>query len=175
MNYKVKNMVLVGIFSAIVSIFSILTIPTVSGVPVTLQTFAVALCGYILGAKKGAVSILIYILIGIIGFPVFSGMRSGITHVMGLTGGFILGFIFMAFFCGYSCKFKNRLVMFTLSIIGLILCNIIGVVQYSFLSSNSLISSFITVSLPFLPKDIISIIIAMIVSINIKKVLEKII
>ena len=77
MKISTKTIVTVGMFTAVLSVLSILTIPMPTGVPVTLQTFAMALCGYVLGWKKGTSSTLIYILLGTVGVPVFAGMTGG--------------------------------------------------------------------------------------------------
>ena len=76
-NKKAKDISLITLFSAIIVICSLVTIPSV--VPFTLQTFAIFLCLNILGAKKGIVSILIYIFLGVIGLPVFSGFKGGLS------------------------------------------------------------------------------------------------
>lgn len=89
------------------SVLSILTIPMPTGVPVTLQTFAMALCGYVLGTKRGTASTVLYILLGTVGVPVFAGMTGGPSWLAGYSGGFIWGFIFLTLFCAIGMKQKN--------------------------------------------------------------------
>ncbi len=96
-----------GMFTAVLSVLSILTIPMPTGVPVTLQTFAMALCGYVLGWKKGTSSTLIYILLGTVGVPVFAGMTGGPSWLAGYSGGFIWGFIFLTMLCGVGMAQKQ--------------------------------------------------------------------
>lgn len=69
---KTADLVMIALFAAITAVLSQIAIPMPTQVPVTLQTFAVALCGYCLGAKKGTAAILIYILLGAVGIPVFT-------------------------------------------------------------------------------------------------------
>lgn len=171
MNYKLKDMILIGLFTAMVSILSVVSIPTPFGVPLTLQTFIITACGYILGTKKGIVSIILYILLGISGVPVFAGLSGGISHLFGLSGGFIYGFIFLVFFAGYSNNFKNKFIGIALGILGLALCHILGIVQYSILSKNNLLSSFLMVSFPFLIKDTLSVVMAKVFAIYLNKIL----
>ena len=97
---NIKRMAKIGIFTAILALLSQIAIPLPGGVPVTLQTFAVCLCGYFLGKKDGLCSLCVYVMLGICGAPVFTGFSGGFYHFLGGTGGFIIGFIILAFLCG---------------------------------------------------------------------------
>ena len=154
---SVKDIVIAGMFSAIIAVLSIISIPTPFGIPVTLQTFAIALCGYVLGWKLGLFSTTIYILVGAIGLPVFAGFSSGFGALFGMTGGFIWGFLFLAVLCGLQAHSGNKLINIALGLLGLIICHILGIIQFSLVTSTSLIKSFFLVSSSFLIKDVISI------------------
>ncbi len=78
-----------------------LVIP-VGPVPVSMQLFFIFLAGYALGPRRGAMAVGLYLLAGIIGLPVFAGGKSGLGHLMGPTGGYLLGFVEAAWFCGLS-------------------------------------------------------------------------
>ena len=106
-NISIRTICLVGMFAAITSVLSIITIPTPWGVPFTLQTFAIALSGYVLGKMYGTFATLIYIILGLIGVPVYAGMSAGAGVLAGPTGGYLWGFIIMTFFCGLSADFGN--------------------------------------------------------------------
>ena len=67
---KITNIVMVGVFAAVLAVLSQISFPLPSGIPVTLQTFAVALCGYALGCKRGTLAVLVYIVLGAVGLPV---------------------------------------------------------------------------------------------------------
>ena len=95
-----KTMIITAMFAAVIAVLAQIAFPLPSGVPVTLQTFAVALTGVVLGAKLGTISTFIYILLGAVGVPVFSGFNGGLGAIVGKTGGFIWGFLFLAFFAG---------------------------------------------------------------------------
>jgi len=69
-------------------------------VPITMQTFGIFLIAFFFGSRKGALTILLYILAGLVGFGVFAGHKSGMGSILGPTGGYIIGFLFMAFFVG---------------------------------------------------------------------------
>ena len=92
--YKTLDLIYMAIGAALIAVCSWVTIPLV--VPFTLQTFAVFTVVELLGGKKGCLSILVYILLGAVGLPVFSGFKGGIGALIGTTGGYIIGFIFIA-------------------------------------------------------------------------------
>ena len=96
-----RDMVLCAVMAAVTAVCAQISIPMPSGVPVTLQTFAVPLTGYLLGMKYGLISVAVYILLGAAGVPVFTGFRGGIGTIAGPTGGFIVGFLLMVI--GFMC------------------------------------------------------------------------
>lgn len=158
MRLSTKTVVSIGMFAAILSVLSILAIPMPSGMPITLQTFAVALCGYVLGARRGTMTVFVYILIGAIGIPVYAGMHGGIAWLFGYTGGFLWGFVFLALLCGIASAKKKKMVRMLLSGVGLIICHALGVLQYAFAAEIAIPAAFLTVSAPYLIKDVISVV-----------------
>ena len=92
-SFKTLDLVFTAVGAVLIAICSWISIPT--AIPFTLQTFAVFLVLSVLGGKRGTLSILVYILLGAVGVPVFSGFTSGIGILLGTTGGYIIGFIFM--------------------------------------------------------------------------------
>lgn len=91
---KTLDMVYIAIFAVIIAVCSWISVPMV--VPFTLQTFGVFCAVGLLGGKRGTLSVLIYVLLGAVGVPVFAGFSSGIGTLFGVTGGYIMGFIFTA-------------------------------------------------------------------------------
>ena len=171
MNISTKTIVTISLFTAVTCVLSIITIPMPTGVPVTLQTFAIALSGYALGWKKGTISTIIYILLGTIGIPVFAGMTGGPSWLVGFSGGFIWGFIFLSMFCGIGIKQTNIPLSIILGLVGLAICHLLGVIQFSIVSSNPIPAAFIAVSVPYIVKDVISVIVAYLIASRIHKVL----
>jgi biotin transport system substrate-specific component len=169
----IKELAAAAMFTAVIAVLSQVSFPLPSGMPVTLQTFAVALCGYTLGRKLGLLSVAAYIALGAAGVPVFSSFRGGLNMLFGITGGFIFGFLAYVFLCGLSEIFKSLPVKLMLGLAGLVLCHTAGVIQYSVVTENGLLASVSTVSLPFLPKDIISVAASLFLSGQIKKALAK--
>lgn len=166
MKIKTVDLVSVALFAAIIAIMSQISIPTPFGVPVSLQTFAVALCGYFLGAKKGTGALLVWIAIGAVGVPVFTGFRGGFAVLLGLTGGFIYGFIPLVLLCGI--ELKKAPLRIALGAAGIIACHLCGAAQYALLMGIDFVQSVLTVSVPFLIKDIASVVAAYFGAIAIK-------
>lgn len=174
-NYKsiVKSVIICLISTVVLAIASQISIPLPGGVPMTLQTFSVALIGYSLSKKYGIGTIFTYLACGVVGIPVFAGGNFGISTIFGLTGGFLIGFILLVWFCNKAKQSKNIVNTILLSGIGLISCHTLGVLQYSILTGMNLIQAFSLVSLPFLLKDSLSIILALLISDKVKSIKGK--
>lgn len=171
---RTVNLVLAALFTAVTAVLSQTAIPTPFDVPLTLQTFAVALCGYTLGIKWGMASIAAYILLGTVGVPVFSGFRGGAQVLFGATGGFIFGFLLLTLFCGFCALIKNKYLKFLPGLAGLALCHIWGTAQYAVIYKMKPVPAFLLVSAPYLIKDVLSVIAAYILSVYIIKLIKKI-
>ncbi len=170
---NVKILALIAVMSSVTAVLSQVAIPLPSGVPATLQTFAIALCGYILGKKFSVISVLVYIAMGIVGIPVFANFNAGIPAIAGVTGGFIWGFILLAFFCGLAKDNNNKIIVLLLSCLGLAACHFAGAVQFVLVSGVSVGQAVLIASLPYIIKDILSVAAAYIVAISVVKVLKR--
>lgn len=168
-----KEIVCAGMFTAVLVILSQISIPMPSGVPVTLQTFAVVLTGVVLSWKLGAASTVIYILLGALGVPVFSEFSGGLRVLVGYTGGFIWGFIVLVIFSGIGILMKNKVFGVMLGILGLAVCHLLGVLQFMAVAKMSFAESFFLASAPYIVKDVISVILAFIVGSQIRTRLLK--
>ena len=176
----IRDICFISVFTAIIAVCAQICIPMPAGVPFTLQTFAVLLAGVILGAKRGALSALIYILLGLTGVPIFTGFRGGFAVLSGATGGFILSFPLMALFAGifaYISLYKKPSVKIFLISAGLVLCTAVnylcGAAMFSAITSSGLRDAFIACVLPFILPDIIKIILAGSIGLSVKKILSK--
>lgn len=168
------NLVTAALFTALTAVCSQIAVPMPTQVALTLQTFAVALCGYVLGIKWGLASIITYILLGTVGAPLFSGFKGGPHVLFGPSGGFIFGFILFVVLCGVSLLIKNKALKLVLGLGGLSVCHILGIIQFAVIYKTDIISSFLMVSAPYLIKDVISVAAAFFLSIYIRKLLSKI-
>lgn len=156
---KTTDLTMIALFAAIVAVLSQISIPMPSGVPITLQTFAVALCGYFLGVKKGTAAIGVYILIGAVGVPVFTNLKGGFACLFSVTGGFIWGFLALAALCGLP--FRKKPLRILLGLLGLAVLHVCGAIQYALLMGIDFLQSFLTVSAPYLIKDAVSLALAL--------------
>ncbi|MBD5522710.1 MAG: biotin transporter BioY [Lachnospiraceae bacterium] len=163
-----KEIVCVGMFAAVLAVLSQIAIPMPSGVPITLQTFAIALTGVVLAWKLGVTSTLVYILLGAVGVPVFSGFSGGLHVLVNYTGGFIWGFIVLAFLSGVGITLKNKFLGVLLGFVGLAICHLFGSLQFMVVMKMSFLESFLLASAPYLIKDAISVILAFAVGLQIR-------
>lgn len=109
MKSSLRDLILAAEFAAIIAVLSQIVIPA-GLVPFTMQTFAVGLVATVLGKKHGTLAVFIYLLVGLVGLPVYAGFSSGIGALLGPTGGFLVGFLANAFLTGWLVeKFWNNL------------------------------------------------------------------
>lgn len=176
---SVKNIIMVSVFVALMVVSTFFKI-TVFTIPFTFQTSVVVLSGMILGAKWGALSILVYILLGLLGFPVFA-RGSGFGYVFTPTFGYLLGFVLAAFFIGmYSSKASkcSLLQKGVVNALGVSLISLLGAL-YWFLLSNYVLNTPMEITyvlfygmLVFLPKDIVFSVIATLIGDRLHRILS---
>lgn len=157
------EIVSVGMFAAVLAVLSQIAIPMPTGLPITLQTFAVALTGVVLSWRLGTASTLVYILLGAVGVPVFAEFSGGIQILLNYSGGFIWGFIMMVLLCGIGTLMKNKIGGTLLGIVGLFACHLFGVIQFMIVMKMGFLESFLMASAPYLIKDVISVILGFVV------------
>ena len=100
--FTTRELAFTGICSALLAVCSWISVPTL--VPFTFQTFGIFCTLELLGGKKGFFAILVYLLLGAIGMPVFAEFSSGLSVILGTTGGYLIGFLFMAMIYYFSEK-----------------------------------------------------------------------
>ena len=174
---KTLDLVYIALGTVLITICSWIQIPMT--VPFTLQTFAVFSVLLILGGKRGTLSIIVYVLMGMIGIPVFSGFSGGIGFILGNTGGYIIGFIFIGLIYALATKLfgKKLYVEITALVIGLSICYAFGTVWFMYLyMKNTGSIGFVTVLtwcvFPFIIPDMAKMAIAIMVSRRARKVIK---
>ncbi|MGP1403525.1 MAG: biotin transporter BioY [Catonella sp.] len=173
----VKSITLIGIMAAICCVLGPWQIP-IGPVPISLQIIAVCLSAYVLGAKRGALAVLTYVLLGLIGLPVFAGASGGAATLFGPTGGYIIGFIFMAFISGlFIEKFGIKKVYFQVAglLLGLLVCYLFGTVWFTLVNTKGInfTQALGYCVYPFIPFDIAKIVISVILGNAIRQALNK--
>ena len=170
-------MVYIGMFAVLIAICSWISVP--AAVPFTLQTMAVFAAVGILGGKRGTMAVLIYILLGAIGVPVFAGFTGGIGVLAGTTGGYIVGFLFSALLMwGIETMFgTGRIPLLVSMLLGLIVCYAIGTAWFMvvYTSSTGAVDLMTVLGwcvIPFIIPDCIKIAVAMLLTDRLKRFVE---
>ncbi len=183
-NYnRTTALVLCGVFAAIMAVCSFITIPLgFTPIPINLATLGVFLTGGLLGKKYGSISIMVYILLGGVGVPIFAGFKGGLGVLAGPTGGYIIGYLAAVFLTGLLVEFtfaktsagigankngsvtKYRTLRFIgiilAMIVGLAACYALGTAWFMISTGTGLGAAMISCVIPFLPGDAIKIIAA---------------
>lgn len=167
-----SQMALVGLMTAIICIIApfSLTLPF-SPVPLSLGTMAIYFCVIVLGTKRGVISVVIYILLGLAGLPVFSNFTGGAGTLFGPTGGYILGYVFMALTCGlFVNKYFPNIALCTIGmLLGTAVCYLFGTVWLAYQASMNFSQALLAAVIPFLPGDIIKLMAAIPLGFQIRK------
>lgn len=173
---KVMDMVLMAMMSAVIAICSWISIP--GPVPFTLQTCAVFLTLKLLGGWKGMGVIALYLLLGLVGVPVFAGFGSGPAVLTGYTGGFLFGFIgIAAVYSLYMTQKRNHWMENAFLAAGLVLCYACGCLQFSLVatangSSKALWDILKACVIPFIIPDLLKLYVADLIAPRIKKAMH---
>ena len=168
---SIKKITVTALFTAATAIISLFRVPMPSGVPLTLQIFAVSLCGCCLPPVYALLSTAVYIIIGALGVPVFSG-GGGVAALTGPTAGFIYGFLLLSLFCALS-SCRKPVITVLLSALGLILCHLLGAAWYAVYSAAGIWRSLAVVSLPYLFKDALLVAASHIIAIKLRPETQK--
>ena len=154
---KTRDIVLIGVFAAMICVFAPFSVP-VGPIPISLASFAVYIASA-LGAKKGCAAVGIYILIGALGLPVFSGFSGGISKIAGLTGGYIIGYMFCALLSGIIIERagQKKSAYPMAFIIGTAVLYAFGTAWFMIQSGNGLYESLLACVIPFLIGDAVKI------------------
>lgn len=161
MKNHIADITVTALMAAVICVVAPFSIP-IGSVPITFATFAVYISLYVLGWKKATIACLIYIAIGIIGLPVFSGFGAGIGKVVGPTGGYLVGYLLITLVGGYLVeKFRGKIVLsFAGLLIGTILCYLAGTIWLLLQMNLSFAAAVGIAVLPFIPGDCAKIIVA---------------
>lgn len=158
-----KQLTLIGLMTAVTCILAPFAIPLpFSPVPISLTNLVINITVFVLGMKFSTVSYIIYLLLGIAGLPVFSGFSGGLGKFAGPTGGYLIGFIFLAVIAGYFAERFPGKILFAAAglIIGTVISYLFGTVWLAAQMELSFSAALSIGVLPYLPGDAVKIIIA---------------
>ena len=185
---QVKDLCLIAVFTAIISVLSQISIPMPAGVPMTLQTMIVPIAGIVLGKKKGSYATLLYLLLGAVGVPVFAGFAGGLGKLIGMTGGFLVSFPVLSYTAGLGDEFGRKIsagkegtskkaVYFSLLVasllIGATINYVVGTLWFMFVAKADLIYSLTACVFPFIPTAILKIILVAVLGPELRKRLNR--
>ncbi|MCI8506194.1 MAG: biotin transporter BioY [Lachnospiraceae bacterium] len=159
------TMTLIGVMTAVTCILGPLAIPIpISPVPISFTNLAVYITLYVLGMKAGTLSYLAYLLIGLAGIPVFSGFTGGPAKLAGPTGGYLIGFIFMAVIAGFFVDhFPKKYYLHAAGmVLGTFVCYLFGTLWLCFQMNLSFGAGLMSGVVPYLPGDAAKIFMALI-------------
>ena len=159
------NLVLCAMCAAITCVLAPISIPLAGGVPISLATFACMLAGVLIGGKLGAVSQLVYLLLGAAGLPVFAGWTGGADKIFGMTGGYLVGYIPLAWLTGLIYKrfssHSKMSVRITFMILGMLAGNlalyVLGTAWFMVVTGMTLEASLAACVIPFIPISTLSV------------------
>ena len=164
----VQTMSLIGLMTALTCVLGPLAIPLpFSPVPISFTNLAVYLAVYVLGMKAGAVSYLVYLLLGMAGLPVFSGFTGGIGKLAGPTGGYLIGFIFIDYFPGKKLLHAAGLIL------GTGVCYLFGTIWLAHQLGISFTAALASGVIPYLPGDTAKIVFALIIGSRLRREISR--
>ncbi|NLP26811.1 MAG: biotin transporter BioY [Clostridiales bacterium] len=168
---KSKSLTIPALFTALIVILSQISIP-IQPIPFTFSLLAIFLTAALLPPKQAFLSVFTYVMLGIIGLPVFAGFRGGLNIILGFTGGFIMAYPLMALVIALMVKLgKNKNLSFTIigMLIALVICYLMGCIWYMIVAKSSFSQAFSLCVAPFILFDIIKICIAFAFSVALRK------
>ena len=165
--FSLRSMVFTAIFAALICVAAPYSVPLPWLVPISLATFAIYLTGALLGGKRGVLAVLIYIMIGAVGLPVFSGFRGGFGALFGPTGGYIIGYVPLVFLSGLFSDRKKYMIPVGM-VLGTIALYSFGTAWYMIYTKADIVTALAGCVLPFILGDSIKMVLATILSIPLK-------
>ena len=175
--FQAIDLAYVAVCAALMAVCSWISIPAT--VPFTLQTFAVFCSLGFLGGKRGTAAILVYLLLGAVGVPVFAGFSGGIGILFGTTGGYLLGFLLMGlvYWLGERLSMDSRNIRIISMILGLLLCYAFGTAWFMFVYARqtgaiALGTALAWCVVPFILPDLVKMVLALLLSGRLRKALH---
>jgi biotin transport system substrate-specific component len=175
-NKNISTLTLISLMTAVICILGPLSLPIpISPVPISLTNLAIFFSVVILGCKNGTISYLVYLLIGFAGIPVFSYFTAGPSKLLGPTGGYLIGFIFLALIAGFFVdKFPDRIYMYMAGMaLGMCVAYLLGTGWLAWQANLDLKAALFAGVIPYIPGDIIKIILAAVFGTTIRKRIKK--
>lgn len=180
MKITLRDMCYISLMAVMIAVCSWISLP-LGAVPITFQTFGAAAALTILGGRRGTLSIAVYVVLGLIGIPVFAGFKGGAAVLFGMTGGYIFGFLLM----GLCYTLLTRFISDELPVrcaalgLGLLLCYAFGTIWFMVLYTRtkgqiSVLSALGMCVFPFIIPDIIKLAVAVLLARRVTPLIDRI-
>lgn len=173
------HMVSAALFAGIMAILSQFTFP-IGAVPITLQSFVCALAGGVLGRKWGAISIALWLFLGVVGVPVLTMGKAGPGIFFSPVGGYYIGFVLMAWISGFRLAEKGHFLrQISSATLGLIACYVLGTIwfmayfQYGLAKEMPLWTALTMTAFPFVPFDLVKVVLGVVLGTRIRQSLNQ--
>ena len=160
-----RSLAHIALFAALIAVLGLMPrIDLISGVPITLQTFGVMLAGTVLGARRGFLAVLLFVVLGLIGLPIFSGGRGGFGVLAGPTAGYIIGFPIVAWIAGWITEHWRNVPVGIAACAGavvgpMLLLSVFGAIGMMIVLGKSFSEAYL-LTLPFLAGDAVKSVLA---------------
>lgn len=171
-NNKTRDLIRIALFAALIAVSSYIIIPLpFSPVPVTAQAMFIMLAGSLLSVRHAAASLGVYLLLGIVGMPVFSGGRAGLGVLAGPTGGYLIGFFMGAVFIAWFVRGRKSFTYFLIanSLGGIVIVYLLGVSWLNFSTGMGYYAAFLNGALPFIIGDVFKVFAASVIAVRLAK------
>lgn len=173
--FTVRGMVFMAIFAAIICIAAPFSVQ-IGPIPITLATFAIYLAGAILGGKRGMIAVIVYIMLGAAGLPVFSNFNGGFAALLGPTGGYIIGYVPLVLITGIFAEMnskKHRTMMVIGMLLGTVALYTFGTAWFMIMTGSSLGRALALCALPFIAGDALKIVCVTAIALPLKERLSR--
>lgn len=154
---RIRRLAYAAEFAALFGLASFFVIP-VGPVPITLQVLLIAFVGLFLGPRTAVLAVILYLLAGAVGLPIFAGGKAGLGVLFGPSGGYLVGFLFLAFIAGLARKTGTVGTLVGL-VVAVAACHACGIIGMSLMLNKTLVQAFY-MDLIFVPADLVKVLLA---------------
>ena len=171
--FTLSDTVRIAVMAALICVCSWIVVP-MPQIPFTMQTFAIFFALEFVGGRNATAAYFVYIFLGCVGVPVFSGFKGGVGHLVGPTGGYLLGFVFSCIiFWIFEKRAANRPLLHILSLaLGLLVCYGAGTIWFVMVTKSTFASALMLCVVPYIGPDVVKIALAFLLGRKLKKVIK---
>ncbi|MDE7296588.1 MAG: biotin transporter BioY [Clostridia bacterium] len=169
-----REIAYIALSVSLITVCAWISVP-VAAIPVTLQTFAVALIGALMGWKRALAAVAAYLVMGLVGIPVFTGFKAGVATLMGATGGYIFGFAFLALLPALfkmlplKNKWGRTALFYGASVLGMAICYLFGTAWFVLMYKCTFVYALTVCVVPYILPDAVKFVFSSIIAVRLEK------